>query len=100
MPTTSNREWSRAEPRIAGVARREPCRSEACVICRVALLAQGAIDEALTNLLAVREAVPQARVQLAKYYLKIGRKDDAVTELRAYASIADARRARPGREVA
>ncbi len=83
-----DQQWTRAETeaRASLVANHGDNRMR--YLLGASLMAQGSIDEALTNLLAAREAVPPARVLLAKYYIKVGRKEAAAAELRAYASTA------------
>lgn len=82
------RRWDRAETeaRASLAANHGDVRMR--YLLGASLLASGSVEEGLANLRAVREAVPEARVQLANYYLRTGRKDAACEELRAYAVVA------------
>jgi Flp pilus assembly protein TadD len=82
------KQWNRAEheARVALAANHGDPKTR--YLLGASLLAQGHSDEGLENLRLAREAIPQARVALAQYYLNTGRKDAACTELRAYSTTA------------
>jgi Tfp pilus assembly protein PilF len=81
----AGRQWSRAQAEARAALALDRANLKMRYLLGASLLAEGnKVEEGIEVLKAVRDAVPQAHVMLAQYYLREGRPDAARQELDQY----------------